>query len=48
MNTYVRIYYLPMPKPSNRDRLLQAGLKVMYRDGYAGAGGRDIVAEAPA
>jgi TetR/AcrR family transcriptional repressor of nem operon len=37
-----------MPKPSNRDRLLQAGLKVMYRDGYAGAGVRDIVAEAPA
>ena len=37
-----------MPKPSNRDRILQAGLKVMYRDGYAGAGVRDIVAEAPA
>jgi len=37
-----------VPKPSNRDRILQAGLKVMYRDGYAGAGVRDIVAEAPA
>ena len=37
-----------MPKPSNRDRILQAGLKVMYRDGYVGAGVRDIVAEAPA
>jgi TetR/AcrR family transcriptional regulator, transcriptional repressor for nem operon len=37
-----------MPKPSNRDRILEAGLKVMYRDGYAGAGVRDIVAEAPA
>jgi TetR/AcrR family transcriptional regulator, transcriptional repressor for nem operon len=37
-----------MPKPSNRDLILQAGLKVMYRQGYAGAGVRDIVAEAPA
>ena len=37
-----------MPKPSNRDRILQAGLKVMYRDGYVGAGVRDIVAEAAA
>ena len=37
-----------MPKPSNRDRILQAGLKVMFRDGYVGAGVRDIVAEAPA
>jgi TetR/AcrR family transcriptional regulator, transcriptional repressor for nem operon len=37
-----------VPKPSNRDRILEAGLKVMYRDGYAGAGVRDIVAEAPA
>jgi TetR/AcrR family transcriptional regulator, transcriptional repressor for nem operon len=37
-----------MPKPSNRDRILDAGLKVMYRKGYGGAGVRDIVAEAPA
>ena len=37
-----------MPKPSNRDRILQAGLKVMFRDGYVGAGVRDIVAEASA
>ena len=37
-----------MPKPSNRDRILAAGLKVMYRDGYVGAGVRDIVAEAAA
>jgi TetR/AcrR family transcriptional repressor of nem operon len=37
-----------MPKPSNRDRILPAGLRVMVRDGYAGAGVRDIVAEAPA
>jgi TetR/AcrR family transcriptional regulator, transcriptional repressor for nem operon len=37
-----------MPKPSNRDRILEAGLKVMYRKGYGGAGVRDIVAEASA
>jgi TetR/AcrR family transcriptional regulator, transcriptional repressor for nem operon len=37
-----------MPKPSNRDRILEAGLKVMYRDGYVGSGVRDIVAEASA
>src|ERR1700722_16721863 len=37
-----------MPKPSNRDRILEAGLKVMYRKGYVGAGVRDIVAEASA
>jgi TetR/AcrR family transcriptional regulator, transcriptional repressor for nem operon len=44
---YARTYYSPVPKPSNRDRILQAGLKVMFRDGYVGAGVRDIVAEAP-
>ena len=37
-----------MPKPSNRDRILEAGLKVMVRKGYVGAGVRDIVAEASA
>ena len=37
-----------MPKPSNRDRILDAGLKVMSRKGYVGAGVRDIVAEASA
>ena len=37
-----------MPKPSNRDRILEAGLKVMVRKGYVGAGVRDIVAAAPA
>jgi TetR/AcrR family transcriptional regulator, transcriptional repressor for nem operon len=37
-----------MPKSSNRDRILEAGLKVMYRDGYVGGGVRDIVAEAGA
>ena len=37
-----------MPKPSNRDRILEAGLKVMFHKGYVGAAVRDIVAEAPA
>jgi TetR/AcrR family transcriptional regulator, transcriptional repressor for nem operon len=37
-----------MPRLSNRDRILEAGLKVMFRKGYVGAGVRDIVAEAPA
>jgi len=37
-----------MPKPSNRERILDAGLKVMFRKGYVGAGVRDIVAEASA
>jgi TetR/AcrR family transcriptional repressor of nem operon len=37
-----------VPKPSNRDRILEAGLKVMVRKGYVGAGVRDIVAEASA
>ena len=37
-----------MPKPSLRDSILEAGLKVMFRKGYVGAGVRDIVAEAPA
>jgi TetR/AcrR family transcriptional repressor of nem operon len=37
-----------MPKPSNRDRILKAGLKVMFDKGYVGAGVRDIVAEAAA
>ncbi len=37
-----------MPKPSNRDRILDAGREVMFRKGYVGAAVRDIVAEAPA
>jgi TetR/AcrR family transcriptional repressor of nem operon len=37
-----------MPKASNRDRIVEAGLKVMFRKGYVGAGVRDIVAEASA
>ncbi len=37
-----------MPKPSNRDRILEAGLEVMSRKGYVGAAVRDVVAEASA
>src|SRR5258705_2564210 len=32
-----------MPKPSNRERLLQEGLKVVLAQGYGGASVRDIV-----
>lgn len=32
-----------MPKPSNRDRILTEGLKVVHQHGYAGASVRDIV-----
>ena len=37
-----------MAKASLRDSILDAGLRVMSRKGYVGAGVRDIVAEAPA
>src|SRR5262245_57176504 len=37
-----------MPRESHRDRILDAGLKVMFRKGYIGSGVRDIVAEAQA
>lgn len=37
-----------MAKPSHRDRIIDAGLKVMLRKGYIGSGVRDIVAEASA
>ena len=37
-----------MAKPSHRDNILDAGLKVMFRKGYIGSGVRDIVAEASA
>jgi TetR/AcrR family transcriptional regulator, transcriptional repressor for nem operon len=37
-----------MARPSNRERILEAGLRVMFRKGYVGAGVRDIVADAPA
>src|SRR5258706_13921822 len=37
-----------MTKPSLRNQILDAGLKVMFRQGYIGSGVRDIVAEAQA
>jgi TetR/AcrR family transcriptional repressor of nem operon len=37
-----------MARASKRDSILDAGLKVMFRKGYVGAGVRDIVAEASA
>jgi TetR/AcrR family transcriptional regulator, transcriptional repressor for nem operon len=37
-----------MTKPSLRERILDAGLKVMFQQGYIGSGVRDIVAEAKA
>ena len=37
-----------MARASLRDRILDAGLKVMFRKGFVGAGVRDIVAEASA
>jgi TetR/AcrR family transcriptional regulator, transcriptional repressor for nem operon len=35
-----------MPKRSNRNDIIAAGLKVMFRTGYSGSSVRDIVAEA--
>ncbi|QFU14968.1 TetR/AcrR family transcriptional regulator [Microvirga thermotolerans] len=37
-----------MAKPSLREKILDAGLRVMFRQGYNGSGIRDIVAEAEA
>jgi TetR/AcrR family transcriptional repressor of nem operon len=37
-----------MARTSLRDRILDAGVKVMFRKGYIGSGVRDIVAEAAA
>ena len=37
-----------MPKPSLREKILDAGLRVMFRQGYVGSGVRDIVAAAGA
>jgi len=37
-----------MAKPSLRDQILDAGLRVMFHKGYVGASVRDIVAEASA
>src|SRR5215471_5506567 len=47
-NQYVRTYYLLMSKPSHREALLNAGLKVMFRSGYQGASVRDVCAAAGA
>jgi TetR/AcrR family transcriptional regulator, transcriptional repressor for nem operon len=45
---YGRTYYLPMPRPSLREKILGAGLPVMFRSGYHGASVRDICAAAGA
>src|SRR3569623_604026 len=37
-----------MPKPSNKDAILDAGLKVMFRTGYHGTSVRDVTAAASA
>jgi TetR/AcrR family transcriptional regulator, transcriptional repressor for nem operon len=37
-----------MARPSLRERILDAGLKVMFRKGYIGSGVRDVMAEAAA
>lgn len=37
-----------MPKPSHKDSIVAAGLRVMFRQGFTGSGVRDIVAEASA
>lgn len=37
-----------MARASLRDKIIEAGLKVMFRKGYIGSGVRDIVAEASA
>ncbi len=37
-----------MPKPSLKDKIVDAGLRVMFRKGYEGASVRDIAAEAGA
>lgn len=37
-----------MPRPSLRGKIIDAGLRVMFRSGYVGSGIRDIMAEAAA
>jgi TetR/AcrR family transcriptional repressor of nem operon len=37
-----------MPRESHRDRILDAGLKIMFHKGFVGSGIRDIMAEASA
>jgi TetR/AcrR family transcriptional regulator, transcriptional repressor for nem operon len=45
---YARTYYGLMSRPSLREAILNAGLKVMFRSGYEGATVRDICAAAGA
>ena len=45
---YVRTYYTSHDKPSLREDILKAGLKVMFQAGYQGATVRDICAAAGA
>jgi TetR/AcrR family transcriptional repressor of nem operon len=45
---YARAYYIYMSKPSLREDILNAGLKVMFLSGYQGATVRDICAAAGA
>jgi TetR/AcrR family transcriptional repressor of nem operon len=45
---YARTYYRHMSKPSNREAILDAGLKVMFQLGYEAATVRDICAAAGA
>ncbi|WP_370678192.1 TetR family transcriptional regulator C-terminal domain-containing protein [Pleomorphomonas sp. PLEO] len=35
-----------MPRPSNKNDIIEAGLRVMFRKGYHAAGVRDVVADA--
>lgn len=43
---YVRSYYLGMKKTPTRERILKAGLRVLLRQGYSGAGIREVMVEA--
>lgn len=45
---YGRPYYRRMARPSLRNNILDAGLKVMFRKGYTASGVREIVAAADA
>lgn len=45
-NKYVRTYSLIMARHSNKQVLLEAGLRVMFRRGFNGSAVRDVVAAA--
>jgi TetR/AcrR family transcriptional repressor of nem operon len=47
-NQYGRPYWLLVSRPSLRENILNAGLKVMFQTGYQGASVRDICAAAGA